>query len=83
MCYTSLATNPEYQLINYVLSKEDITAPSDHKDDVSCNTNTTEDEFHFVLMCPFYEDIRSKYIKQYYRLRPSVFKLVQQYKRIM
>ena len=36
-----------------------------------------EDEFHFILKCPTYQNFRSKYIKSYYRTRPSVFKLVQ------
>ena len=41
-----------------------------------CN-NDIEDEFHFVLMCPVYVDLRKKYIKKYYWERPSVFKLTQ------
>ena len=36
-----------------------------------------EDEFHYILKCPTYQNFRSKYIKSYYRTRPSVFKLVQ------
>ena len=42
-----------------------------------CNTNEIEDEFHFVLKCPVYENLRKKYIKRYYRSRPSMFKFVQ------
>ena len=42
-----------------------------------CNLNDIEDEFHFILKCPFYHDIRIKYIKKYYYNRPSVWKLVQ------
>ena len=41
-----------------------------------CNSDI-EDEFHFVLKCPVYCDLRKKYIKHYYWRRPSVFKLVQ------
>ena len=41
-----------------------------------CN-NDIEDEYHFVLKCPFYTDLRSKYVKPYYWKKPSVFKLVQ------
>ena len=36
-----------------------------------------EDEFHFILNYPIYQNFISKYIKSYYRTRPSVFKLVQ------
>ena len=42
-----------------------------------CNHRDVEDEFHFILKCPFYADLRTKYIKQYYFRRPSVFKLIQ------
>ena len=42
-----------------------------------CSLNDIEDEFHFILVCPAYRILRVKYIKQYYYLRPSVFKLIQ------
>ena len=42
-----------------------------------CNLNEIEDEFHFILKCPLYQTLRTKYIKPYYYRRPSVFKLVQ------
>ena len=47
-----------------------------------CNMNigglhVLEDEYHFVLVCPFYSTIRDKYIKPYYYNTPSTFKLTQ------
>ena len=42
-----------------------------------CILNELEDEFHFILVCPLYKDLRSLYIKRYYYNRPSMFKLVQ------
>ena len=42
-----------------------------------CIQHSVEDEFHFVLICPQYVDLRKKYIKNYYWNRPSSFKLVQ------
>ena len=36
-----------------------------------------EDEFHFVLKCKCFADLRRKYIKPYYVRNPSVFKLIQ------
>ena len=42
-----------------------------------CNQNDIEDEFHFILKCPFYSTLRQTYIKPYYYRNPSVFKLVQ------
>ena len=42
-----------------------------------CNMNILEDEYHFVLVCPFYSTIGDKYIKPYYYNTPSTFKLTQ------
>lgn len=42
-----------------------------------CNSNDIEDEFHFVIVCDVYRDIRNKYIKKFYFTRPSVLKFVQ------
>ena len=36
-----------------------------------------EDEFHFMLKCPAYHDLRVQFLKPYYYRRPSVFKLIQ------
>ena len=36
-----------------------------------------EDEYHFVLICPQYEELRHKHIKKYYWQKPSVFKFIQ------
>ncbi|XP_033746730.1 uncharacterized protein LOC117331881 [Pecten maximus] len=42
-----------------------------------CNLNDIEDEFHFVLVCTRYSDLRQKYLKYYYKNNPSVYKLTQ------
>jgi len=42
-----------------------------------CNSNEVEDEFHFLLKCSKFVQIIGKYIKTYYRVRPSMFKLTQ------
>jgi hypothetical protein len=42
-----------------------------------CNDSCIEDEFHLILKCKKYDDIRKKYIKPYYWKKPSAFKLVQ------
>lgn len=39
--------------------------------------NILEDEFHFLLECPLYNDIRKLYISRYYYTRPSMFKLTE------
>ena len=39
--------------------------------------NDIEDEFHFVLICPFYQQLRTQYISRYYYSHPSMLKFVQ------
>ena len=41
------------------------------------NCSVLEDEFHFILECPLYVDLRKKYISRYYWLRPSMFKFIE------
>ena len=41
-----------------------------------CNLNQVEDEFHFLLVCPFYTCIRSKYIANYFYNPPLHHKFV-------
>ena len=40
----------------------------------SCNDNDIQDEYHIVLKCTYYNEVRRKYIKQYYHLHPSMYK---------
>ena len=42
-----------------------------------CDHSTMEDEFHFILVCPVYVDLRIKFIKPYYFRKPSMYKLIQ------
>ena len=44
---------------------------------VLCNTNNIEDEYHFVLICTKFNELRKRYIKRYYWLRPSVAKFCE------
>ena len=36
-----------------------------------CNMNLVEDEFHFLLACPYYTDLRRKYFSAYFCRWPS------------
>ena len=40
-----------------------------------CTCNKLEDEFHFLLECRLYNEIRKKYIKKYYWGSPNMIKL--------
>ena len=42
-----------------------------------CNSGEIEDEYHFLIICDAYKDIRVKYLKKYYYTKPSVMKFVQ------
>ena len=42
-----------------------------------CNANVIEDEYHFIIECPQYKDLRCKYIKLYYYKHPSVYRFIQ------
>ena len=46
-------------------------------DERKCRTcNAIEDEYHFVIACSLFKEIRSKFIHKYYWKRPSMFKFV-------
>jgi len=49
----------------------------DQRKCVLCNLNDIEDEYHFVIKCPYYADIRNTLIPKYYRSRPSMFKFIE------
>ena len=36
-----------------------------------------DDEFHFLLECPRYHDIKRQYLPIYFRVRPSMFKCIE------
>jgi len=41
-----------------------------------CNMNMIENEYHFLLVCPFYQDLRRKLLPNYYCSWPSTHKFV-------
>ena len=44
---------------------------------ILCNIDDVEDEYHVILICPFYNNIRNTHIPRYFRTRPSMFNFVQ------
>ena len=38
-----------------------------------CNKRAIQEEYHFILECDRYIDIRRRYIKTYYYWNPSTF----------
>ena len=39
-----------------------------------CNDNGIQDEYHIMLKCAYYNEVRRKYIKPYYHRHPSMYK---------
>ena len=39
--------------------------------------NVLEDEFHFILECSLFKELRKRFIKRYFSLRPNVPKFVE------
>ena len=54
-----------------------VDLPREHRLCRFCSLNDIEDEFHFILVCPLYGNLRVMYLKRYYYINPSMFKLVQ------
>ena len=42
-----------------------------------CSLDDVEDEYHFILVCPRFDDLRQIYIRRYYHRRPNVYKLIE------
>ena len=42
-----------------------------------CNLKVTGDEYHYILICPYFRLNRELYIKLYYYRRPSMLKFEQ------
>jgi len=40
-----------------------------------CTGNMIENEFHFLLSCPVYSELRQKYMKRYYCTWPTIRKV--------
>ena len=77
---TKLINFPGIILIMLIYPNKTIfkTIPFEERRCTSCQT--LEDEFHFVLECSRYNDLRTIYIPNYYRRRPNMFKLVELFK---
>ena len=51
--------------------------PRDERICELCDKNELEDEFHFLLVCPAYKELRQKYFKKYYYNKPNMIKLIE------
>ena len=42
----------------------------------NCNTGRIENEYHFLLICPKFRELRIKYLKRYYYTWPTKQKFI-------
>ena len=52
-----------------------ISIPREDRKCITCNK--IEDEYHFMIECNLYSDLRKRYISKYYWSNPSMYKLKQ------
>ena len=41
---------------------------------ILCIKNDIQDEYHILMICPYFKELRHKYINKHYYIRPSMFK---------
>ncbi len=51
-----------------------INIPRDERKCIYCTQNVIENEYHLLLTCPFYRDLRIKYLKPYFCRWPTLQK---------
>ena len=42
-----------------------------------CHMGVRGDEYHYILLCPFFKQSRKQFLKLYYYVRPCIFKFEQ------
>ena len=42
-----------------------------------CDNNEIGDEFHYLFICPVFQEDRNRLLKEYYRKIPSMFKIIE------
>ena len=55
--------------------KKPVKTPFNERKCAICNL--LEDEFHFVLECSIYKELRKQYIAKYYWIRPNMMKFIE------
>ena len=74
-------------ITKFRLSSHNLAIETGRYNNTDCSKRTCficfdeiEDEYHFILVFPFYNHLRKIYIKPYYWKKPSVFKLIELFK---
>ena len=49
--------------------------PVDERKCIECET--LEDEYHFVIECKLFNDLRAKYLPRYFWIRPNMYKFIE------
>ena len=61
-------------IIFFWLDRSSLFIPRIERTCKYCNLDMVENEYHFLLVCPFYRDLRRKYFKTYYCQWPTINK---------
>lgn len=82
--YLDFITEKKFKiaLTKFRLSSHDLAIERGRYENISrnericrnCHLNTVENEYHFLLVCPLYRDLRQKYFKNYYCHWPTLNK---------
>ena len=73
-----LFRNCDYLPIDLQLKVVDILAQKGlNRKCIFCTTNDIEDEYHFILICPSYYNLRMRHVKRCYYRNPSKLKFIQ------
>ena len=61
----------------YIESGRYNNTPRNDRKCTLCTSNDLEDEYHFVICCSLYSNLRIKYLPKYYYGKPSMFKFIE------
>ena len=65
---------PKYNILNNILYKHEDTYDIKCK---LCNKTVIGDEFHYLFICPVFQEDRKRLLKENYRKFPSMYKFIE------
>ena len=84
--YLTVVTDYKFRksLTKFRCSNHSLRIESDRKNNIDyenricklCTNGKVENEFHFLLECPFYENLRNKYLHQYRNGNQNTFTML-------
>jgi len=75
ICITKLRVSSHRLHIESGRWSKPVVTPVENRTCFFCDK--LEDEYHFIMECDLYKDLRDKYIPKFFRTRPSMHKFIQ------